>query len=148
MRVLIDTDACPVYRLAEAIARRRKVPVVLLCDQSHELVSDYSEVRVIGQGVDAVDLALINLCKRGDVVITQDYGVAAMALGRGALAMNQNGQEYTNDNIDLLLFQRHEAKKARMSSKKRYGKGPAKRTEADNQAFAQAFEALIHRLQK
>ena len=74
MRIYIEADACPVTRIAE-----RGVLVVLLCDTNHVLSSDYCEIRVIGAGADAVDIALINLCRRGDIVVTQDYGVAALA---------------------------------------------------------------------
>ena len=94
MMIYIDADACPVTRIAEDIARRYAIPVTLLCDTNHRLVSDYSTVKVIGAGADAVDFALINLCRRGDIVITQDYGVAALALGKGALAIHQSGRQY------------------------------------------------------
>ena len=96
MTIYIDADACPVTRIAEEIARRHGIPVVLLCDTNHLLTSEYSAVRVVGAGPDAVDLALINLCRRGDIVITQDYGVAALALGKGAGAIHQSGMWYTD----------------------------------------------------
>lgn len=117
MIVYVDADACPVTRIVEKIAKVHLVPVVLLCDTNHTLSSDYSEVRVIGSGTDAVDIALINLCRRGDVVVTQDYGVAALALGKGARAIHQSGRWYTDENIDALLTERHLAKKARRSGK-------------------------------
>ena len=79
MKIYVDADACPVTRIAERVAEERGIPVVLLCDTNHVLNSDYSEIRVIGAGADAVDIALINLCQRGDIVVTQDYGVAALA---------------------------------------------------------------------
>ena len=72
--VLVDADACPVVKLVERIAKSHNVPVVLLCDTSHVLKSDYSEIKIIGAGADAVDLALVNLCKKGDIAVTQDYG--------------------------------------------------------------------------
>ena len=103
MRILIDADACPVYRIAERIAKENHIPVILFSDTNHVLTSDYSEIRVIGAGADAVDFALINASKAGDIIITQDYGVAAMALGKGAWAIHQSGKWYTNDNIDQLL---------------------------------------------
>ena len=140
--VYIDADACPVTRIAEAAARRYGIPVVLLCDTNHALTSDYSEIMVIGAGADAVDLALINLCRKGDIVITQDYGVAALALGKGARAVHQSGREYTDDNIDGLLMERHLARKARQSGK-HHIKGPAKRTADDDQRFARSFENMI-----
>ena len=143
MRVLIDADACPVIRIAEEIARKHGVPCVLLCDTNHILQSDYSEVRTIGAGADAVDFALINLCRRGDVVVTQDYGVAALALGKKAFAIHQSGRWYTDDNIDELLLQRHLTRKARMAAHKSHLKGPARRTEEDDRRFAECFERLL-----
>ena len=145
MTIYIDADACPVTRIAEDIARKYGIPVTLLCDTNHRLTSDYSTVRVIGAGADAVDIALINLCQRGDVVVTQDYGVAALALGKGARAIHQSGRWYTDDNIDCLLMERHLARKARRSGK-HHLKGPAKRTEEDDKRFAESFERLIREI--
>ncbi|MBQ7306672.1 MAG: YaiI/YqxD family protein, partial [Clostridia bacterium] len=130
--ILVDADACPVVRIVEDIARRFACPVTLLCDTNHILQSETSQVRVIGAGADAVDFALFNLCHTGDVVVTQDYGVAAMALGKGAYAIHQSGRLYTDENIDQLLMERHLAKKARQSSK-HHLKGPRKRTREDDE---------------
>ena len=140
--VYVDADACPVTRIVEKLAAKYQVAVVLLCDTSHCLSSDYSAVRVVGEGRDAVDLALINLCQAGDLVITHDYGVAALALGKHALAMHQSGKRYTDDTIDYLLMERHLAGKARRQGK-HHLKGPARRTEEDDRRFAEAFEALL-----
>ena len=142
MTIYIDADACPVTRIAEDIARKHDIPVTLLCDTNHVLTSDYSTVKVIGAWADAVDFALINLCQRGDIVVTQDYGVAALALGKGAKAIHQSGKWFTDDNIDGLLMDRHLAKKARRSGK-HHLKGLAKRTEEDDKRFAESFERLI-----
>ena len=116
---------------------------------------------VVGAGADAVDYKLISICHKGDVVVSQDYGVAAMALGKGAYAIHQSGKWYTNENIDQMLMERHLNKKARRSSHKNHMKGrtmsgghrlcadrsgsgdPRKRTEEDDVRFAQSFEKLI-----
>ena len=89
MKIFVDADACPVVDIAEDIATKYNIPVTLLCDTNHVLTSDYSEVIVVGAGADAVDYKLISICHRGDIVVTQDYGVAAMALGKGAYAIHQ-----------------------------------------------------------
>ena len=117
MTIYIDADACPVTRIAERVAREYAIPVVLLSDTNHVLSSDYSEIRVIGAGADAVDIALINMCRPGDIVVSQDYGVAALALGKGAKAIHQSGRWYTDENIDGLLMERHMAKVARRRAK-------------------------------
>ena len=143
MKILVDADACPVTRIVEEIAKKHKIACVLLCDTNHVLYSDYSEVKIIGAGADAVDFALLNLCKKGDIVVTQDYGVAAMILGKGAYGIHQSGKWYTNENIDQMLMERHLAKKARMSKSKHHLKGPRKRTDEDDKRFAESLEKLI-----
>ena len=143
MRIFVDADACPVVDIVESIAEKYNIPVTLLCDTSHVLYSDYSDVIVVGAGADAVDYKLISICHKDDVVVSQDYGVAAMALGKGAYAIHQSGKWYTNENIDQMLMERHLNKKARRSSHKSHMKGPRKRTEEDDVRFAQSFEKLI-----
>lgn len=145
MRILVDADACPVVKNIEKLAKKYEVPCTLLCDTNHVLCSDYSEVKTIGAGADAVDFALINLCRLGDIVVSQDYGIAAMALGKGAYAIHQSGRWYTNENIDQMLMERHLAKKARRSPKKNHLKGHAKRTEEDNIRFEESFEKMVRK---
>lgn len=141
--VYVDADACPVVRIIERVSREMNVPVELICDTNHVLASDYSRVRVIGAGADAVDFALVNLLKAGDVVVTQDYGVAALALGKRAYAIHQSGKIFSDDNIEGLLMDRHLAKKARMGKGKHHLKGPKKRTEEDDLRFESAFRKLL-----
>lgn len=143
MQIFVDADACPVVSIVEKIAKKYDLMVTLLCDTNHVLHSDYSEIKIIGAGADAVDFALINCCKRGDIVVTQDYGVAAMALGKGAYGIHQSGKWYTNDNIDQMLMERHISKKARRASGKNHLKGPRKRTIEDDERFGESFEKLI-----
>ena len=146
MKIFVDADACPVVRQIEAVAKSYQVPVVLLCDTNHVLRSSYSTVKIVGAGADAVDIALINLCHAGDIVVTQDYGVAALALGKHAYAVHQNGWEYTDENIDRLLMERHVLKKARRASAKFHAKGPHKRTAADDEKFSRRLEYLLQRV--
>ena len=148
MQILVDADACPVVGIVAKLARERKIPVILLCDTNHVLNSEYSEVRVIGAGADAVDFALVSLCRKGDIVVTQDYGVAAMALGKGAYGIHQSGKWYTQENIDLMLMERHLAKKARRASSKYHGKGPHKRQAADDIRFEEELRRLLDFAQK
>ena len=143
MQIFVDADACPVVDIIEKIAEKYNIKTTLLCDTNHVLYSDYSEVIVVGAGADAVDYKLISLCHRGDIVVSQDYGVAAMALGKGAYAIHQSGRWYTDENIDRMLMERHLTKKARRSSHKNHIKGPKKRTEEDDERFAQSFEKMI-----
>ena len=144
MQIFADADACPVVGIVEKVAKEHNLPVTLLCDTNHVLSSDYSEVIVVGAGADAVDYKLISICHRGDIVVSQDYGVAAMALGKGAYAIHQSGKWYTNENIDQMLMERHLNKKARRVSGKNLLKGPRKRTAEDDEHFRASFEKMIH----
>ena len=149
MQIFVDADACPVVDIVETIAEKYNISTTLLCDTNHILYSDCSEVIVVCAGADAVDYKLISICHKGDVVVSQDYDVAAMALGKGLkakrrpYAIHQSGKWYTNENIDQMLMERHLNKKARRSSHKNHIRGPRKRTEEDDVRFAQSFEKLI-----
>ena len=148
MQIFVDEDACPVVSVVEQVAKKYEVAVTLLCDTNHILYSEYSEVIVVGAGADAVDYKLISICQKGDIVVSQDYGVAAMALGKGAYAIHQSGKWYTDDNIDQMLMERHLNKKARRSSHKNHMKSFKKRTEEDDERFAQSFEKMVLMAQK
>ena len=148
MQIFVDADACPVIGIVEKVAKEHSVSVTLLCDTNHVLSSDYSEVVVVGAGADAVDYKLISICHKGDIVVSQDYGVAAMALGKGAYAIHQSGKWYTNENIDQMLMERHLNKKARRASGKNHLKGPRKRTAEDDVKFAQSFEKMLMMVQE
>ena len=126
MDIYVDADACPVVRIVETVAQKHGIPVTLLCDTNHVLNSDYSQIKVVGAGADAVDYKLISMCRAGDIVVSQDYGVAAMALGKGAYAIHQSGKWYTDENIDQMLMERHLNKKARRKSHKNHLEGERK----------------------
>ena len=143
MKILVDADACPVVRQAVEIAREYGVGIELFCDTNHVLANDYALVHTIGAGKDAVDLALVNCCKAGDVVVTQDYALAALVLAKKAFALNQNGFYYTEENIDRLLAERWESAKARRSKTKTHFRGPRKRTALDDEKFVQALRNLL-----
>ena len=113
----------------------------MLIDTSHQINDGYSTIIIVDKQADSVDFALIGLLTRDDVVVTQDYGLAAMALGKGANVVNQNGMVYTNDNIDKLLMERHISVKVRRRGGRT--KGPAKRTKEDNERFESAFTKLL-----
>lgn len=144
MKVLIDADACPVVDIALKLCRSRNISCVLLCDTAHILHREGAETLVIDKGADSVDFALVNRTCPGDLVITQDYGLASMCLSRKARILHQDGWEYTTDNITALMEERHAARKYRAAGGRT--KGPSKRTAAQDKAFAQALEAVLQQM--
>ena len=142
MRILVDADACPVKEIIVRLAKQRKISVTMLIDTSHQLNESYSEVITVDKQADSVDFKLMGLLTCDDVVVTQDFGLAAMVLGKGAKAVNQNGMVYTNGNIDKLLMERHIGAKVRRGGGRT--KGPAKRTKEDNERFETAFTRLLN----
>ena len=143
MKIYVDADACPVVKIVEMVAKKYQIAVQLLCDTNHILQSDYCEVVIVDAGNDSVDFALANRIKKGDIAVTQDYGVAAMVLSRGAYGIHQNGFWYSNENIESLLAQRHFTKELRRKSAKTHLKGPRKRMKEDDVAFQVGLERLI-----
>lgn len=135
MNVLIDADGCPVVDLTLQIAQQFGIPVIILCDTSHQIEREGAQTLVFDKGADSVDFALVNRVKPGDVIVTQDYGLASMCLARCARVLNQNGLEYTADNIDALMLRRYENKKLLRAGK--HPKGCAKRTKEQDVIFKQ-----------
>lgn len=141
MRILVDADACPVKEIIVRLAKKRNVPVTMLIDTSHQLNDGYSKVITVDKQADSVDFALVGLLTREDIVVTQDFGLAAMVLGKGAQAVNQNGMVYTDANIDKLLMERHIGAKVRRGGGR--SKGPAKRTKEDDERFEAVFSKML-----
>ena len=145
MEIWIDADGCPVTALTAALAQQYKIPCTILCDTAHVLQYPGAKTITVSKGADSVDFALVNRVQKGDLVVTQDYGLAAMCLARQAYAMHQDGGQYTPDNMDGLLAARHTARCIRRQGGRL--RGAPKRTPAQDQAFCRALEAWIHKMQ-
>lgn len=141
MQVLIDADACPVVDIAVALCRKYQVQCTLMCDTAHIMQRQDARTLIFDKGADSVDFALVNRVQPGDIVITQDYGLASMCLAKRARILHQDGWEYTAYNISGLMEQRHAAKKYRMAGGRT--KGPAKRRQEQDDAFRAGLEKLL-----
>lgn len=142
MRLLIDADGCPVVDIAIKLAREAGIECIIFCDTAHVFERSGARTVMVSQGADSVDFALVNEVRAGDIVVTQDYGLAAMSLARRAVPVSQDGLVFTADNIDALLLSRHTARKVRQAGGRT--KGPRKRTSEQDRAFEAALRRLIH----
>ena len=141
MRILIDADGCPVVNETIKVAHKFNLESIIFCDTSHNFDQKNVKVIVVSKGVDAVDFAILNNIQKGDIVITQDYGLASLVLSKNSYAINQNGMVYTDENIDELLYSRYISKKMRNSGARL--KGPKKRDKSQNIIFRENLEKLI-----
>ena len=137
----MDADACPVVDLTVREAKARNIPVTLITDTAHVLNRTDAEVITVEKGSDSADFKLVNLVQKGDLVVTQDYGLAAMVLAKGGRALNQNEMIYSEQNMDTLLFTRHIAKKVRMAGGRT--KGPHKRTKEQDEDFLRTLQRML-----
>lgn len=137
MTILIDADGCPVVDLTLQIAKRFGVPVIILCDTAHQIEREGAQTLVFDKGADSVDFALVKRVKPGDIVVTQDYGLASMCLAKCARVL----MEYTADNIDALMLRRYENKKLLRAGK--HPKGSPKRTKEQDVAFSTHFKTVL-----
>ena len=141
MKVFVDADACPVVDITVKLCKSSGIDCVLLCDTAHEMRREGAQTLVFDKGADSVDFALVNRVSSGDLVVTQDYGLASMCLAKRARVLHQDGWQYTEDNIGALLFQRSESKRYRASGGRI--KGPSKRTRQQDQRFEMALQSLL-----
>ena len=142
--IFVDADACPVVDETIVAAKEFHLPVTLITDTAHIMNREGAATITVEKGSDSADFRLVNLLRKGDVVITQDYGLAAMALAKGVHILNQNGSRYTNENIDGLLMSRHIGKKVRRAGGRT--KGPSKRTKEQDERFLFARRELLKEL--
>ena len=103
MKILIDADGCPVVKQTIETAKENKIEVIVFCDTSHIISSDYAKTVTVSKGADSVDFALVNQVSRGDIVVTQDYGLSAMVISKGGKPITQNGLVINDGNLTMLL---------------------------------------------
>mgnify|MGYP001435476676 CR=1 FL=1 len=146
-RIFVDADACPVKQEILTAACELQAEVIMVASYAHAL-GPYEGVTIIqvDQADQAVDLYIANQLREGDIVITQDFGVAALALGKQAAAMSFRGQQYTHENIDYLLASRHARSKARRAGMRT--KGPRAMSDEDRAVFLQHLTKLLRRRQE
>ena len=137
MHVVIDADGCPVVRIAVDCALRHVAEAIIVCDSAHYFDIEGAKTITVTKGADSADFRIVNMLHAGDIVVTQDYGLAALVLGKGGKALNQNGLIYSDTNIENLLFTRYIGKKERMAGNRT--KGPKKRTAQNDAEFIKAF---------
>jgi uncharacterized protein YaiI (UPF0178 family) len=143
LRIIVDADACPGKELIEKAARENLVEVIMYCDINHVLKSDYSTIIYADSGYQSVDMKIVNAVKKDDIVITQDFGVAAMVLPKNAYAISPKGNIYTNENIERLLFERHISQKVRRGGGKT--SNPKKRKKEDDQCLYDSLIKIINK---
>lgn len=141
MKIYIDADGCPVVEETIAIAKEYNIEVVVVKNYAHVINDDYATIVSVDISRDSADFYIVNAADKGDIVITQDYGLAAMCLSKEAIAINQNGQLYTEDNIDGLLNRRHLNQELRKQNKF-YGKSKKRKKEADKK-FESSFRKIL-----
>ncbi len=146
MRILIDADGCPVVNICLKVSREENAECHIFCDSSHEFNREGAETHIVPKGADSADFCLVNFARQGDIVITQDYGLASMALSRGACVINQDGLEYTEVNIDALLLARHTAKKIRNAGGRL--RGAPKREKSQDSKFEETLRLKIQSMKK
>lgn len=141
MKILVDADACPVKDIIMQAAGRLNVDVVMITNTNHNIESQQAQVIIVDHMPEAVDIAIVNRTSPGDVIITQDYGLASMVLAKGARAMHPDGRIYNESNIETLLAQRYISAKARKAGLRT--KGPAKRSKEQDVLFRRNLLQLL-----
>ncbi len=141
MKIIIDADACPkaVLNICLRLGHQYAIPVWTVASYNHNIESDYHIV--VGNASQEADLKVINLAEKGDLAITQDWGLAAMLLGKKVRSLNPDGREFQPETIDFMLEERETKAKFRRSGGRT--KGPKKRTEEDNRKFLICLEQII-----
>ncbi|MFC4559550.1 YaiI/YqxD family protein [Virgibacillus kekensis] len=144
MKIYVDADACPVKQTIISMAHEHEIPVVLVKSFAHFSHDDNQpgvETIYVDTGAEAADYRIMQLAHRGDMIITQDYGLASLGLSKGCIVLHHKGFEYSNDNIDQLLQSRYASAMARKSGKRT--KGPKAMSAEDVQKFSELLQSKL-----
>lgn len=141
MKIYIDADGCPVIAEVIKIAKEYNIEVIIVKNFAHEIKSDYASVVSVDISRDSADFYIANNIEAQDIVVTQDYGLAAMCLSKEAIPVNQNGLIYTQDNIDGMLNRRHLHQSLRRQNK--YLGKSKKRKSQWNISFEEQLKELV-----
>ncbi len=144
MRIFVDADGCPVVDIAIKVGKEYNLEVIVVKNYAHEIDDDYATIITVDISPDSADYYIVNQLEKGDIVISQDYGFAAMALAKGAICISQNGLIISSNNIDNLLASRHINQKLRREQNI-YSKFK-KRKESANIEFEENLRKLINSL--
>lgn len=141
MKIIVDADACPKGVLQACLQKglQYNVEVWTIASFNHNILSDHHII--VGNASQETDLKVLNLTHGGDVIITQDWGLAAMILGKGAKCMSPDGREYQSHTMDFMLEERELKAKYRRSGGRT--KGPKKRTAESDKKFAANLERIL-----
>lgn len=142
MKIIIDADGCPVVNITVNIAFKKNIKVIIISDTSHMFDFDNVETITVTKGADSADFVIVNKVIKNDIVVTQDYGLAAMCLAKNAVPINQNGFIYTNENIDNMLFKRHIARQIRKAGGKTAN--IKKRTKLDDERYRECLLNVLN----
>ena len=141
----MDGDACPksVRAIIGELARKYNCEMIIVASINHNIEGDGRHV-IVGNESQAVDFAVINMTEAGDIVVTQDWGLAAIILGRGAGALSPHGRVYRRERIGFLLEERHIKAEFRRTGGRT--KGPSPRTRTDDERFGWALERMMQEM--
>lgn len=141
MRILVDGDACPQRDEIASVAKEYGFSMIVFMDYAHVVESEDYEIRTCEVGKDQVDFMIVSEVKSGDLVITQDYGLAALVLTKGALVLHVSGRIVSHDDIDGLLLRRYKGYQQRKKDK--HIKGPRKRSQVERQFFINQLKNIL-----
>ncbi|MDO9533863.1 MAG: DUF188 domain-containing protein [Bacillota bacterium] len=144
MKIIVDADACPktVLQICQKLGPKYDVSVWTVANFNHDIKSDHHVI--VGNTSQEADLKILNITQKNDIIITQDWGLAAMVLGKQARCISPDGREYQSGNIDFLLEEREIKAKYRRSGGRT--RGPKKRNEKDDRRFEASLEMILNNL--
>ena len=141
MKIFVDADGSPVVDISIKIAKKYNLNIVIVKNHAHRIKDDYAEIISVDISQDSADFYIVNHTSKGDIVITQDYGLAAMCLSKEAIIINQNGFLYTKENIEGMLNTRHIHRELRRQGE--YHGKSKKRKNSQNESFENLLEKII-----
>ncbi|MBC1548557.1 DUF188 domain-containing protein [Listeria sp. FSL L7-1434] len=141
-QILVDADACPVKAEIKQVAKEFQLEVTFVASFNHYSVNTNGENWIfVDTGKESADMRMMNLAKKGDIIVTQDIGLASILLAKGTFVFSNRGELYREEEMSLMLDIRYRHAKERQQGK--YSKGPKAMSDADCSLFQDRLTTFL-----
>lgn len=143
IKLFIDADACPVKDEIIQITQSYPIDLVFVASYAHVGKKDDHRWVYVDSSKEAADLYIVNHAKDGDIVVTQDMGLASLLTSKNVYVITPHGKTVLEEDMAIVLHQRYLSYKHLSEGKKI--KGPKPFVDQDRARFSEALTTALNK---
>jgi uncharacterized protein YaiI (UPF0178 family) len=141
IRIFVDADACPVKQEIVQAGTGFHVDIYFIASYAHQSESHSGNWIYVDSFKDQVDFYIYKHVRKGDIVVTQDMGLASLLVKQGVRVLSPRGTILRDEQMDTILYNRYMSAKLRRNGT--YTKGPKAFSAEDRKRFLQELKKIL-----